>query len=107
MCEQIIQYFDAVGVTAKLEIDQNFGEFRAKSQSGKTSSWMYGASPGYSPICNRIQFGFPHDSGVGYREFEEVDTLQEVCRTATSVEERDAGAIVFGDAWHDKAFTIP
>ena len=107
MCEQIIQYFAAVGVTAKLEIDQNFGEFRAKAQSGKDSSWMYGASPGYSPICNRIQFGFPHDSGVGYREFEEVDTLQEVCRTATSVEERDAGAIVFGDAWHDKAFTIP
>jgi len=107
MCEQIIQYFAAVGVTARLEEDQNFGDFRAKAQSGNDSSWMYGASPGYSPICNRIQFGFPHDSGVGYREFEEVDVLAAVCRSATTTEARDEGAIVFGDAWHDKAFTIP
>jgi len=107
MCEQIITYFAAVGVTTKLTISQNFGEFRGKAQSGKDSSWMYGASPGYSPICNRIQFGFPYDSGVGYREFEEVDTLAAVCRSATSVKVRDAGAVVFGDAWHDKAFTIP
>jgi len=106
-CEAMVKYFAAIGVTARLETDNDFADFRAKAVAADTPNWMYSSSPGYSPICNRISFNFVWTLGLGYREWAEVDELWTACRSATTIATRDAAAIKFADAWLQKGFSIP
>jgi ABC-type transport system substrate-binding protein len=107
MCETVKDYFGAIGVDVELEFVNAFGEFRDQARSRSRPNWMWSASPSLDPICDAIEFSMVWELGIGYREWEEASTLYEECAEVTTNEELIRISQKFGDAWVDKAFSVP
>ncbi|MBM3925492.1 MAG: ABC transporter substrate-binding protein [SAR202 cluster bacterium] len=107
MCETVVQYFRAIGVTATLEMENDFFAFRSRANLRERPNWTWSASP--SPVlpCQAITFQSVWELGNGYREFEEISDYWKKCTGTTSLEERTKLDSELGTEWVNKAFSIP
>ncbi len=68
---------------------------------------MWSASPSPTPLCDAAPFHSVWEAGGGYREYEEISELWEVCISEVDPEIRTEALIKLGDTWLEKAFSIP
>ncbi len=109
ICETLVGYWDAIGITVDLEPTPDFGNFRTltRTREHHNGNWIWTASPSLDPICQAITFSMVWELGQAYREMPEASDLYFRCQEITNLAERNEEAIKFADAWLDNTRSIP